>query len=288
MNSSIGTRSFAQRWAGLQESRGGLVLGVPPSTKWLTHWGLEDSIGGARTFCELLLPVIGQIAAVKAQMPFFERFGAAGMEMAAWFFAECRQRETLAVADAKRCDAEDTMGAYANLYFDEVTGLGADAVTVLPYMGTGSLEPLCRTAAVGGRAVMVLVRTSNHQASTQSATTADGRTVSEVTADHISFLNEDLAPDATTGPVAALIGAPPVEALRLARRLPRSIISLPGLGRPGRTVEDYADLATELGHRAMFPVTTGVLRAGPQALNEAVDMWQKQLRALRQANMREF
>ncbi|GAA3570751.1 orotidine-5'-phosphate decarboxylase [Streptomyces osmaniensis] len=287
MKSSIAAGSFAERWIGLEATRGGLVLGVAPSTKWLRHWGLDDNLAGARAFCELLLPTVGQVAAVKAQMPFFERFGAPGLDLAAWFFGECRQRETLAVADAKRCDADDTMDAYADLYFNQVTGLGADAVTVLPFMGTGSVESLCRTAAAGGQAVMLLVRTSNHQADTQSARMADGRTVSEVTADHISALNDELAPKGDAGPVAALIGAPPAEALRLAQRLPRSIVSLPGLGRPGRRIEDCADLVKELGSRAMFPVTTGVLAAGPQALTEVVHSWQEQLRLLRQAHTRE-
>src|SRR5690242_20891637 len=57
--------------------------------------------------------------------------------------------------DAKRGDTPQTMRFYARAIFDE---LGADAVTVNPYLGGDSLEPFF---SYPDRGVFVLCKTSN-------------------------------------------------------------------------------------------------------------------------------
>ncbi|WP_459192206.1 orotidine-5'-phosphate decarboxylase [Halosimplex sp. J119] len=74
-------------------------------------------------------------------------------------------RETVAYAhgkdvpvllDAKRADIGNTARQYADLLSDD--GMGADAITVNPYLGRDSLEPFLSQAEKG---VFVLCRTSN-------------------------------------------------------------------------------------------------------------------------------
>src|SRR3989338_11602079 len=59
------------------------------------------------------------------------------------------------ILDAKRGDVENTNQAYAKTIFDD---LGADAVTVSPYLGGDSLQPFFERKY---RGIFVLVKTSN-------------------------------------------------------------------------------------------------------------------------------
>ena len=74
----------------------------------------------------------------------------------------------LVIADAKRGDIDVTAAAYAQAFFGatptpfgEVPGLGADALTVNPLLGSDSLAPLIAAARPRGGGLFVLARTSN-------------------------------------------------------------------------------------------------------------------------------
>jgi orotidine-5'-phosphate decarboxylase len=272
-------RGFAD-WPRRAAERTSLAVGVAPSARWLSAWELPDTVAGATEFCRRMLDAVGWVAAVKVQTPFFDRFGPAGSALLASFFAGCAQRGTLTVADAKRCDTEDTMAAYADLYLGPTSVLGADAVTIAPFIGLDAAAPLFRMARDRGCAVFVLVRTSNHQADTQTARDDSGRTVSEQLADGIVNHNRALAAGGAPGPVAAVVGAPPSAAAALLRRMPGTVVSLPGLGRPGRTVEEFEAVMGGDGSRVVLPITSGVLQAGPAGLVDRIQHWQDRLRRL--------
>ena len=53
------------------------------------------------------------------------------------------------------------MDGYADAYLALGAPLGADAVTLSPYLGFGALTSAIRTAGDAGRGVFVLARTSN-------------------------------------------------------------------------------------------------------------------------------
>ncbi|MEW1860526.1 orotidine-5'-phosphate decarboxylase [Streptomyces sp. NPDC088194] len=269
-------------WPELTAERTNLAVGIAPSPKWLSAWGLRDDPAGVEEFCKRLLDAVESVAAVKVQTPFFERFGPEGLELMAAFLAGCAQRGTLTVADAKRCDTADTMAAYADLYLGPQSVLGADAVTVAPFLGLDATAALFDLAAGRRCTAFLLVRTSNHEAGAQLARSADGVTVSEQLADGIAGHNRRFAADGAPGPAAAVVGAPPHEAVALLRRMPGTLVSLPGLGRPGRTVEEFREVVGAAGaSRAMLPITSGVLEAGPAAVLDRVRHWQEVLRPLR-------
>ncbi len=48
--------------------------------------------------------------------------------------------------DVKRGDIGSTSQAYADAYLDPASPIAADAITVSPYLGFGSLEPFVDTA----------------------------------------------------------------------------------------------------------------------------------------------
>ena len=265
---------FAARWQALRNERTSLVLGVQPSSKWLREWAFADDLDGARHFCDVLLSeAVGRVAAVKIQTPFFERLGPPGMSLLATFVEECRALGTLTVADAKRGDASDCMAALAAAHV-------ADAMTAAAFMGFESLRPACEIAARSGASVFVVVRTSDPGSEPiQTAATAGGSSVSQWLADEITATNEALAPDAPVGPVGGVVGAGAEEARDLLRRMPRSLVSLPGLGRPGRTLEQFEQAAAEARERVLLPITSGLLSAGPGGLRKRVEEWKDALAA---------
>ncbi|HEX6699484.1 MAG TPA: orotidine-5'-phosphate decarboxylase [Gaiellaceae bacterium] len=273
--------TFAARWQALREERTNLVLGVQPSPKWLRAWSLPDDLDGARRFCDLLLSeAVGRVAAVKVQTPFFERLGPDGVGLLARFVDECRAVGTLTVVDAKRGDASDCMEALASTYLGDGRGLGADAMTVAAPMGFESVRPACDAGARSGACVLVVVRTSDRGSDPlQTAVTQAGPTTSQWLAEEITAANEELAPDATLGPVGAVVGAGPEEALELLRRMPRSLVSLPGLGRPGRTLEQFERAAAEARERVLLPITSGLLSDGWRGLRAKVEEWKTAIAA---------
>lgn len=266
---------FTARWRDLAATRSPLCLGVAPSDKWLARWQLPVGVEGARAYCDRVTAAAGEsLAAVKVQVPFFARFGGPGLELLRRFTDRMHERGTLVLLDAKLGDADDTMASYAQLYLGPDSVLGGDAVTADCYLGFASLTPLLEAAAALGALVFVLVRTSNHAAEEVQHAESAGRTVAEGLADLVTGRSERY------GPVAAVVGARSPESDRLYRRLPHSLVEVPGLGRADRDTAEVLGAARVLRERAMFTVTTGVLGHGPDVadLRASITDWRRTVR----------
>lgn len=94
------------------------------------------------------------VCCYKPNLAFFEALGISGHTALRILLASIPPNVPVLV-DAKRGDTPQTMRFYARAIFDE---LGADAVTVNPYLGGDSLEPFFSYA---DRGVFVLCKTSN-------------------------------------------------------------------------------------------------------------------------------
>lgn len=271
---------FWGQWQCAAAIRTNLAFGVAPSPKWLAAWGLPDSIHGAEKFCAGIAEVVGELSAVKIQTPFLERFGADGLRLARRLADRCRAAGTLVIADAKRNDAEDTAQAYADCYLGPDSIMGCDALTLLPFMGIPSVLAVAGLAEERGCGVMVLVRTSNHAAGPQTALIADGDTVAMSLARAVAGRNADRrsVTGGPLGPVAALAGAPAEEARALLQAMPGTLVSLPGLGRPGRTFEEFAKVVGQEAYRVLLPITTGLLSVGPHGVADKITQYQASLR----------
>jgi len=113
--------------------------------------GLE----GVERFTMLLAEVASPwAAAVKPNLAFFEAFGSDGLAVLERIRARLDPALPL-VADAKRGDIGSTAARQAVALFDR---LGADAVTLSPYLGSEAIAPLLSAA---DRFAYVLCRTSN-------------------------------------------------------------------------------------------------------------------------------
>ncbi len=199
--------SFGDKVALAVERAGPLCAGIDPSPALLAEWGLPDDPSGLRSFCQACLEgFAGAVAALKPQVAFFERQGAAGMAELERFLAAAAEAGVLVIADAKRGDIDSTARAYADAWLGETSSLAADAVTAHPYLGLGALAPLVERAAAGGRGVIVVVRSSNPEGrGLQEALTAAGPRVEDQLLAEIADLNG--RPDVPAGTVGAVIGA---------------------------------------------------------------------------------
>jgi len=131
-----------------------LCLGIDPDPASLPT-GFAPTLDGVERFARLLLQAaLPYAAAVKPNLAFFEAHGAPGVAALERLRALV-PAEVPFVADAKRGDIGTTAAKQAVALFDV---LGADAVTVNPYLGEEAIAPLLER---GDRFAYVLCRTSN-------------------------------------------------------------------------------------------------------------------------------
>src|SRR5690606_16086582 len=149
--------SFGRRLQEETAARGRLVAGIDPHAALLESWGLPDSPAGLREFSRTVLEAVtGHVAALKPQSAFFERHGSAGVAVLEELLAAARAAGVLTILDVKRGDIGSTMGAYAQAHLLPGAPLEADAITVSPYLGTGSLDPAAELALAHGKGLFLL------------------------------------------------------------------------------------------------------------------------------------
>ena len=131
-----------------------LCVGVDPDPAALPH-GFPATLGGVERFARLIVEAsLPYAAAVKPNLAFFEAHGSAGIAALERLRALVPS-EVPFIADAKRGDIGSTSARQATALFDV---LGADAVTVSPYLGEEAVAALLERA---DRFAYVLCRTSN-------------------------------------------------------------------------------------------------------------------------------
>ncbi len=131
-----------------------LCVGVDPDPAALPE-GFPASLAGVERFARLIVEAAAPVAAaVKPNLAFFEAYGAAGLAALERLRALV-PADVPFVVDAKRGDIGSTAARQAMALFDV---LGADAVTVNPYLGAEAIAPLLERS---GRFAYVLCRTSN-------------------------------------------------------------------------------------------------------------------------------
>ncbi|HYQ70120.1 orotidine-5'-phosphate decarboxylase [Actinophytocola sp.] len=243
--------------------RGPLCVGIDPHTSLLERWGLPADANGLATFAMTCVEAFaGEIAVVKPQSAFFEAHGSAGVAVLERTIAAFRQAGTLVLLDVKRGDIGSTMSAYAEAYLGEGSPLAADAITVSPYLGFGSLAPALDLAERNGRGVFVLALTSNKEGpQVQRARDENGVSVAQTMVDEAAARNAGASP---LGPVGLVVGAT-VGRTELDLSKLNGTILAPGFGAQGAGV---ADLRTVFGAslKHVLPSSSrDILRHGPDA-----------------------
>jgi len=231
-------KPFGERLAEAVRQRGPLCVGIDPHASLLLKWGLPDSAEGLEIFATTVIDALGdRVAVLKPQSAFFERFGSAGIAVLESAIRQSREMGALVLLDVKRGDIASTAQAYAEAYLNPASPLYADAMTVSPYLGVGSLEPMLAEARASGSGVFVLTRTSNpdsHQL--QQAVTASGISVAQTVVDAVAGANQGVSP---LGSVGLVVGATRKAAGLDLSRLNGPVLA-PGLGAQGASAEDLA------------------------------------------------
>jgi orotidine-5'-phosphate decarboxylase len=255
--------NFVSRLSQRIKDHSPLCVGIDPSAAILDACGLPDSAAGALEFGKRVLNAARfELAIIKPQAAFFERFGSPGVAAMEELTALARAREVLVLLDGKRGDIDTTGAAYAAGYFAPSTPLRVDAVTTHPYLGLGALHPFIDFAVEHDGAVFVVVRSSNPEGmQLQTARLATGETVAQSLCRQIGELNRKHA-DGGLGPVGAVVGATCEDASATVADLPTAFILAPGVGAQGATMRDVLLRMSAARSRILPSVSRAILANG--------------------------
>lgn len=271
--------TFGARLHAAVTERGPLCVGIDPHASLIEAWGLPDSAYGLERFAMTAVDALaGQVAVLKPQSAFFERYGSAGIEVLERAVAAARERGALVVMDAKRGDIGSTAAAYADAYLRPSSPLAVDAVTVSPYLGFGALRPFLDAADEHGAGVFVLALTSNPEgAQVQHARTGDQTVAGAM----LAALAKENAAAEPLGSLGAVVGATigsTTEDLDI-----NGPLLAPGFGAQGGTVDDLRRIFGRSAGRVIPSTSRDVLGAGPavaglraaaeSAASSVADLW---------------
>ena len=236
--------TYLERLAARSASVGSvLCAGIDPDPAALPE-GFSRDLAGVERFATMILEAAAPFAAaIKPNLAFFESFGSPGMAVLERLRARVPSGLPV-VADAKRGDISTTAAHQAMALFDV---LGADAVTINPYVGGEGLGPLLDRA---DRFAYVLCRTSNPGAAELQDQVVPADLPMGAPAEPLYLRVARRA--ATWGPggtVGLVVGATaPTELPSIRAAVPHLAFLVPGIGAQG------GDLQAVL---ASGPVTAG-------------------------------
>jgi len=274
--------TFGQRLHAALARRGPLCVGIDPHAALLHAWDLPDDAGGLERFARAAVDAVaGEVAVIKPQSAFFERHGSAGVAVLERTIADARAAGALVLLDVKRGDIGSTAAAYADAYLDPASPLAADAMTVSPYLGLGSLRPFLDAAADAAAGVFVLALTSNPDGrQVQRATAAPGTSVAGSLLAGVRAENVGAHP---YGSIGAVVGATVTD---LDAHAGEDLdiggpLLVPGVGAQGGTAADVGRIFAGFAGRVVPAVSRDVLGAGPDgaALRAAARRWRDELAA---------
>jgi orotidine-5'-phosphate decarboxylase len=270
---AVATASFADRVAdAVEHKRSQLVVGLDPVLDLLpvelrgdAHVSADAAADAVSRFCCGIIDAVGPDAVgVKPQLAFFEALGAPGFRVLEEVCSYAHAAGLLVIVDGKRADIGSTARAYAAAYLEPTSDGRArgDALTVNPYLGRESLEPLLAACRREGAGLFCLVKTSNEGADVQDLALSDGRPLWQQVAELVCEWGEDLVGDHGLSSVGAVVGAThPREVGEARRLLPQSILLLPGVGAQGGSPADLARAFTSGPASALVAVSRSVIYA---------------------------
>ncbi len=231
-----------------------LCVGLDPHPSDLPN----VSAAAALTFCiNLIKQTAPYAAAFKPNAAFFEIFGAEGWT-ALKRVVEAVGEESVrmgsripVVLDAKRGDISSTAEAYARSAFEE---LGADCVTLSPYLGKDSIDPFLGHKEKG---VFLLCKTSNKgSGDLQDLALADGDLMYERVAKLAETWNEK-------NNVGLVVGATHPEAMKRVRAVAPNLWFLaPGVGAQGGELKTTLEVGLRKdGKGLLLPMSRSIARA---------------------------
>jgi uridine monophosphate synthetase len=227
-----------------------LCVGLDPHTTDLA----TPTVDACREFCLRLIECTADVAAAfKPNSAFFEAYGPQGIAILMEIIRTIPDGIPV-ILDAKRGDIASTAEAYAHSAFQV---LGADAITLNPYLGSDALEPFIKDPEHGA---FLLCKTSNPGADDLQNVTLANPPGGLALYERVAQLAQDWN---TNDNLGLVVGATQPEALRRVRALcGRMWILAPGVGVQGGDLS----IALRAGLRPdglgmLIPISRGISRA---------------------------
>lgn len=272
--------TFGARLSTAFREKGQLCIGIDPHPSVLREWGLEDNFEGLREFSMLVMHAAAdQVGIVKPQVAFFERFGAAGMDVLASVSNRAHDLGLLVIADAKRGDIGTTMDAYFEAWFGSRSGLFADAVTVSPFLGLSAVTDGLGAYLNSGKGVFSLVATSNPEGKSVQMATVGLQSLAASQLQQLDNLNGAASiASHHLGSYGAVIGGTlDFSEFGLETAASNTPILAPGFGAQGASLNRAMALFGERTPQVCFSVSRSVLFSGPGGLSSAISSTKDQL-----------
>jgi orotidine-5'-phosphate decarboxylase len=215
--------AFTDKLTAAQQANDSWVcVGLDPVMERLPEAALKEEspfLAFGRAIVKATADVVG---AYKPNLGFWLAEGPAGLEALRQLIAEIPPGIPI-ILDAKLNDIGNTARAYARAAFE---ALGADAVTVNPYLGRDGVTPFLDD---GERGVFLLARTSNASAPDLQDHLVEGHPLYEQVAHLAARWDADLP-----GTCGLVVGATyPQELARLRQIAPQLPFLVPGIGSQG-------------------------------------------------------
>ncbi len=229
-----------------------LCVGLDPHPAELE----SQSVQAVLTFCMRLIEATHSLAAAyKPNSAFFEAYGPEGIAVLQQVISSIPEGIPV-ILDAKRGDIASTAEAYAQAAYQT---LGADAITLNPYLGRDSLEPFLKDPE---RGVFLLCKTSNPGAKDLQDLSVGDDTVRFGDRSHYVFERVALLAQQwnTQDNLGIVVGATYPEALAQVRRIaPELWILAPGVGLQGGDLEAALQAGLRKDGMAMLaPISRGI------------------------------
>ena len=232
-----------------------LCVGLDPDARKLPAI-LRSASDPTYAFCMSIVEATADlVCAFKPNIAFFEALGPAGIETLRRLIADM-PRNVPVLLDAKRGDMGSTAEAYAAAIFER---LGADAVTLNPYLGSDSLAPFLRHVDKG---CIVVCKTSNPgSAELQELELAKGGPL------YLEVARRARDDWNANGNLGLVVGATYPGVLAQVRALCHDLpLLVPGVGAQGGelTAATRASIDSH-GERAIISASRSILYAGDSA-----------------------
>lgn len=228
----------------IDQARTPACVGIDPDFERIPRaLRLSGEIESVEEFSLGVLDAIaGIVPVVKPQSACFERYGSRGYAILEKVVRKARDLGFVVILDAKRGD----IGSSAQHYAKGAADMGANYITVSPYMGPSSIEPFIEA----GLGVFALARTSNPDSDLiQSRELASGKRVMHLVGAMIAEMGRQRTGDRGLSALGAVVGATKAasEMGELRALMPAQMFLVPGVGAQGGTVEDVRPMCRK-GH----------------------------------------
>ncbi len=267
----------------IQKTGAPIVVGLDPMLKFVpeqiqkkafSEYGetLEGAAEAVWQYNKGIVDAIWDLVpAVKPQIAMYEQFGVPGVAVFKRTVDYCREKGLVVIGDVKRGDIGSTSEAYAVGHLGRVqvgersySGFGEDFATVNPYLGSDGIRPFLKVCQEEKKGIFVLVKTSNPSSGEFQDRLVDGKPLYEIVGEKVAAWGGECMGEQYSY-VGAVVGATyPEQGKLLRKKMPRTLILVPGYGAQGGKGADLVHFFNEDGLGAIINSSRGIIAAYQQ------------------------